>query len=80
MINWIVTDYYSRCFQRRKNALFKAHFNERKCLLEAMKLEDPEERLRALQEAARNLGLNRQYRKKKKSVGQDGNAANNEKS
>jgi hypothetical protein len=66
LINWIVADYFARYFQKRKNALCKAHFNERKYLLEAMKIEDPEQRRRALQEAARNLGLNRQRQKKER--------------
>lgn len=65
LINWIVTDYFTRYFEKRKDALCKAHFNERKHLLEAMKIEDPEERRRALQEAARNLAAKRPRGKKK---------------
>lgn len=55
LINWIVLDYCQRYFPTRKKQLTKAHFNERKCLLAAMRIEDLEERRRALQEAARSL-------------------------
>ncbi len=78
LINWIVTDYFARYFQKRKDALCKAHFNERKCLLEAMKIEDPEARRRALQEAARSLGQNRPGRKKVQHVEKENSAINNE--
>lgn len=56
LINWIVSDYFERFFKSRKTRLCKAHFNSRKCVLEAMKIEDPEKRRRVLQEAVRNLG------------------------
>jgi hypothetical protein len=78
LINWIVTDYFARYFERRKDALCKAHFNERKHLLEAMKIEDPEERRRALQEAARNLGRSRRRRKNAPPTAQKNGAENDE--
>lgn len=56
MMNWIAVDYFERFFKRRQKQLCKEHFNERKCFLEAMKIEDPEARRRALQEAAKSLG------------------------
>ena len=66
LINWIVTDYCARYFQKRKDALCRAHFNERKYLLEAMKIEDPERRRRALQEITRNLVAKRPREKRNK--------------
>lgn len=78
LINWIVADYFSRYFPKRKDALCKAHFNERKCLLEAMKIEDPEERRRALQETARSLAANRPRPKKERSSDKENSAANDE--
>ncbi len=77
LINWIVADYFARYFQRRKDALCKAHFNERKWLMEAMRIEDPEARRRALQEAARSLGLNGPRRKVRPAVN-DNSAAKDE--
>ena len=71
MINWIVSDYFSRVFRKRKDALCKAHFNERKCLMEAMKIEDPEERRRALHEAARSLGTKRPAKAKESKAPQN---------
>lgn len=76
LINWIVADYFARYFKRRKDALCKAHFNERKHLLEALKIEDPEARRRALQEAARNLGRSRPRGKKASPTVQENGAAN----
>ncbi len=64
LINWIVADYFARYFHKRKEAICKAHFNARKHLLEAMKIEDPEKRRRALQEAARNLASKRPIKKR----------------
>ncbi len=64
LINWIIADYFARYFHKRKDALCKAHFNERKCLLEVMRIEDPEARRRALQEAARKLSSSSQRRNK----------------
>jgi len=66
MINWIVADYFNRYYSKRKGALCQAHFNERRYILEAMKIEDPEQRRRALQEAARNLALKRPAQRKNK--------------
>lgn len=77
LINWIVADYFARYFQRRKDALRRAHFNERKWLMEAMRIEDPEARRRALQEAARSLGLNGPRRKVRPAVN-DNSAAKDE--
>ena len=66
LINWIVSDYFDRFFSKRKQQLCKEHFNSRKCVLEAMKIEDPEARRCALQEAARALGaLTKEARTKK---------------
>lgn len=78
LINWIVVDYFSRYFPRRKDALCKAHFNERKCLLEAMKIEDPDSRRRALREAARSLTGNRPRRPRERLDSRD-SAANDQK-
>lgn len=78
LINWIVADYFTRYFERRKDALCKAHFNERKRLLEAMKIEDPEVRRRALQEVARSLTASRPHRKKIQPAEKENNAAKNE--
>lgn len=78
LINWIVADYLTRYFQKRKDALCKAHFNERKYLLEAMKIENPEERRRALQEAARSLGRSSLRRKKVPPAAQKNGAAKDE--
>ena len=55
LINWIVSDYFERFFKSRKSRLCQEHFNSRKCVLEAMKIEDPEERRRVLQEAIKSL-------------------------
>lgn len=55
MINWIVNDYFERFFQKRKNVICKAHFNERKCLQEALKIEDQAERFRALRELTKSF-------------------------
>lgn len=79
LINWIVADYFARYFPKRKDALCKAHFNERKCLLEVMKIEDPEVRRRALQVAARSLSQNRPRRKNVRPPAQENGAANDEK-
>lgn len=79
LINWIVADYFARYFQKRKDALCKAHFNERKCLLEAMKIEDPEARRRALQEAARSLAAKRPRGEKGKSSPQENHEESEEK-
>jgi len=71
LINWIVSDYFERFFQRRKKKLCNAHFNSRKCLLEAMKSNDPEAVRRALKETARNLAPaneNLRSRKSKKFI------------
>lgn len=78
LINWIVADYFARYFLKRKEALCKAHFNERKHLLEAMKIEDPEQRRRAIQEAARNLGRSRLRRKNAPLTAQENGATNDE--
>jgi hypothetical protein len=77
MMNWIAVDYFERFFKRRQKQLRKEHFNERKCFQEAMKIEDPAERRRALQEAARNLGVlgGAQRGRKKKAVSLSDNAA-----
>lgn len=76
LINWIVADYLARYFPKRKDALCKAHFNERKHLLEAMKIEDPEARWRALQEAARNLAAKRSRKREEQPA--KNNATNDE--
>jgi len=75
LINWIVADYFARYFQRRKDALCKAHFNERKWLMEALRIEDPEARRRALQEAARSLTVSRPRKKKELSTEKENGAA-----
>ena len=80
LINWIVADYFSRYFSKRKDALRKAHFNERKCLLEVMKIEDPEARRRALQETARSLAKSHPRPKKELSADKENSAASDEKS
>ena len=67
LINWIVADYFARFFQRRKEKLCKEHFNERKGVLDAMKIEDPVERRRALQAVAKNLAAANSGRHKRKS-------------
>lgn len=56
MMNWIVTDYFERSFANRKKQLCQEHLSERKWFEVAMKIEDPEERRRALQEIAKSLG------------------------
>ena len=56
LINWIVSDYFEHFYQKQKKKLFKENSNSRKCILEAMKIEDPSERRRALQEATKQLG------------------------
>ena len=56
MMNWIALDYFEHFFKRRKKHLCKEHLNDRKCFEEAMRIENPLERRRALQEAARSLG------------------------
>lgn len=66
LINWIVVDYFEQLFRRRKKQLCKEHFNERKCLQEAMKIEDPEGRCRALQEAVKLLSSSTKASKPKK--------------
>lgn len=78
LINWIVADYFSRFFPKRKGALCKAHFNERKCLLEAMRIEDLAARRRALQEAARSLSQSSPRHKKVRLVENENNAAEGE--
>jgi hypothetical protein len=55
LINWIVHDYFENFYPKRKAKILKAHFNSRKCVLEAMKKNDPKEVSRALRELARNL-------------------------
>lgn len=67
LINWIVVDYFEHFFPMRKKKLCQEHFNSRKCVLEAMKIGDPEEMRRALQEAVRTLGATPQGRKAKKA-------------
>ena len=67
LINWIVADYFERYFRGRKKKLCKEHFNERKGFLEAMKIEDPEARRRALQAMAKNLAPVNSVRNKRKS-------------
>lgn len=56
LVNWIVLDYCERYIAARRKQLAKAHFNERKCFEAAMRIADPEERRRALREAAKSLG------------------------
>ena len=55
LINWIMADYFNLMFDKRKQQLCKEHFNSRKCVLEAMKTNDPEAIRQALEEAAKNL-------------------------
>ena len=74
LVNWIVSDYFENFFRRRRKALCKEHFNSRKCLLDAMKGDDPEKLKQALQEAARNLGKKKASRKKEHGT-QEGGAA-----
>ncbi len=57
LMNWIAADYFEHFFNRRKEVICREHINERKCLQEAMKVEDPNERRRALQEAIELLGI-----------------------
>lgn len=66
LLNWIAVDYFEHFFKRRKKQLCKEHFNERKCLQEAMKLDDPEMRRKALQEAVNILEATQTGPRKKK--------------
>jgi hypothetical protein len=69
LINWIVTDYFERLFELRKGQLCHEHLNERKYVLEAMRIENPVERRRALQEAARVLNAaSRPQRERRKKT------------
>lgn len=66
LINWIVADYFERYFRGRKKKLCREHFNGRKGFLEAMKIENPEERRRALQAVAKHLTPVNSVRNKRK--------------
>ena len=75
MMNWIVTDYFERCFPSRKKQLCQEHLSERKCFEAAMKIEDPAERRRALQDVAKSLGAaTKAPRRRKKRNALDGDA------
>lgn len=75
MMNWIAVDYFERFFKRRQKQLRKEHFNERKCFQEAMKIEDPEARRRALQEIAKSLGAAAKApRRKKQKIASESDA------
>lgn len=75
MMNWIAEDYFQHFFQRRKRHLCKEHFNERKCFEAAMKIEDPIERRRALQEAAKSLGAaTKAPRRRKQKIASESDA------
>ena len=67
LINWIVADYFARMFQRRKGKLCSEHYNSRKGILEAMKIADPDERRRALQEVTKSLAQSNSVIRKRKN-------------
>lgn len=78
LVNWIVLDYCERYLAARKKHLAKAHFSERKCFEAAMKIEDPEERRRALREAARSLAPSVPRQKKERAQTKENRAASEE--
>jgi len=74
LMNWIAVDYFENFFKKRKRRLCKEHLNERKCFQEAMKIEDPGERRRALQDTLKALGApTMQPRRKRQKPFQEGN-------